>query len=175
MKRLYTLFAIIGLVLLTMANGGSECDQSPNCTKIDNPGNSGSLRLGVEGCWITTAVIKAGQGLFQYNPPLESYSDGNYRITLTDQAFTWETLVGQDVSHIQLWYECDVPATHTPEPTATDTPVPTNTPEPTPTDEPTSTPDPTSTVEPTETPTPFMTPTPWTPQCTNPGGCNGLG
>lgn len=175
-KRILLFLAIV--VLASIASSGSDCDQSPYCVKVDNPGDSGTLVLGVTGCWIQTAVIKAGQGEHAYQPPLEDYDDGNYRVTVTDTVFTWSTLAGKEVSHVQLWYACDSPATFTPEPTETNTPEPTGTIVPTPTDQPTDTPDPTSTTEPTVTtePTPFQTPTPWnTPQCTSPNGCNGLG
>src|SRR4030042_7029218 len=84
------------------ATGGSECSQSGECYLYENPGNSGSYTYNTV---ISSAVIKAGDNLFTFNPG--DSNDGCYQVNINNDQIQWNKLQDsstcQDISPIQIW------------------------------------------------------------------------
>ena len=86
---------------LQESQGGSQCDQSSQCTELEGRQN---------GVWnssepIETLVIKAGQGYHKFYPT--GLNDGCYDVTIEDNRIAWAKIGGgpscKDISHLQAW------------------------------------------------------------------------
>lgn len=125
------------------AASGKECEQSPSCILLDEPGNSGSFTAPR----IITKIFITAKDFHEYFPG--DTDDGCYKVSIHDRNLSWERIGSgpdcKDVSNVQVWLGD--------EPTSTPTLTPTEPPL-TPTDGPTSTPTGTTTITPTEPPTP---------------------
>jgi len=123
------------------AASGKECEQSPNCILLDEPGNSGSFTAPR----IITNIFITAKDFHEYFPG--DADDGCYKVSIHGRNLSWERIGSgpdcKDISNVQVWLG--------EEPTSTPTLTPTEPPS-TPTDGPTSTPTGTTTITPTETP-----------------------
>jgi hypothetical protein len=85
--------------------GGSECEHAENCTKQDNPGNSGSTTINSD---VTHITFKAGQDEFDVPVPTtsgETNCNAGYCVTLNpDGSISWSSDgARRDISHMQYW------------------------------------------------------------------------
>jgi hypothetical protein len=89
-------------VVLQEAEGGSQCDQSQDCTLL--PGiKNGSYSAAQQ---VDSLVIKAGREYHIYQ--CGTTDDGCYHATIDGNTAIWDKVGGgrdcQDVSHLQSWY-----------------------------------------------------------------------
>ena len=161
------------------AQGGSQCDQSADCTLVDVGINNGTYYNNNPDP-LQSFVIKAGQEYFTFYPG--TTNDGCYLVDIPQDGslVTWSKIGSgpncKDVSHTEHWRVrlCNPNEDpgggdggdggqqngDDPDPTLTPTSQPTATLAPTATATPTLTFEPTSTQEPTATPVPTSTHTP---------------
>ncbi len=88
-------------VILQESQGGSQCDQSPDC--IVGPGiNNGLWDFGYQ---VPSFVIKAGQNYVSFGPA--DFDDGCYDVKFTGTTVQWERVGSgnncKDISHVQAW------------------------------------------------------------------------
>lgn len=159
-KVIATIFSIIFLVaavtigvylvqqqqrLQQMAASGRECEQSPDCILLDNPGNQGSF----EAPRTISYVLITDQDVHRYDRG--ENDDGCRKVSISGNYLSWDKYGSgsscKDISNIQVWLGEPEPS-NTPTPTQIPTATPTTPPEVTPSIAPSSTPSPSPTLPP---------------------------
>jgi hypothetical protein len=87
--------------VLQESEGGSQCDQDPECTKL--PGNNAGTYYADD--VVDNLVIKAGKEYHVYESGVTA--DGCYNVTIYSNLAAWEKVGSgsgcKDVSHTQVW------------------------------------------------------------------------
>lgn len=147
------------------AASGSACDQSPDCYKKDDPGDSGSYSDSQGRNVDYFEITHQGRVRFDSSGTDEN---GCYEVNISGSSVSWNRLqntnVCKDISNIQVWF-----TNQTPEPSAEVSPSPSIEPSSEPSVPPSATASPTSspTTSPTSSPSsdPSVPPEPITASC----------
>ena len=136
-------------LLQQQAASGRECQQSPDCVLLDNPGNEGSFDA-------PRPIIRADitdQEVHGYG--IGESDDGCRRVTIRDNYISWNKYGSgnecKDISNVQVWLGQPPQPSNTPTPTEIPSPTPTTPPGITPSATPTTNPSPSPTTPPSIT------------------------